>query len=158
MRGKSQFRNSILCIIALTAAVVLLAAVPAWAQNPVPPTAREAAASPAFAAKLHPATRPAMNKPQAAARARTGRPSPQDQVIYENGPVNGTTDAWTINFGYIVSDTFVPSDGSVTGFDLYVWEFPGDIMTSVQWSITSSPNDSGQHLLVQPAERGHPQR
>jgi len=140
MRGKSQFRNSILCIIALTAAVVLLAAVPAWAQNPVPPTAREAAASPAFAAKLHPATRPAMNKPQAAARARTGRPSPQDQVIYENGPVNGTTDAWTINFGYIVSDTFVPSDGSVTGFDLYVWEFPGDIMTSVQWSITDAPN------------------
>jgi len=61
MRGKSKFRNSILCIIALTAAVallLLLAFIPAWAQNPVPPTAREAA-SPAFAAKLHPATRPA---------------------------------------------------------------------------------------------------
>ena len=72
MRGQSQFRNSMLCIIALTAAVpllVLLAAVPAWAQNPVPPTAREAAAMPEFAAKLHPSTRPAMNKPRAAIRA-----------------------------------------------------------------------------------------
>ena len=26
---------------------------------------------------------------------------------YDNGPINGTTDAWTINFGYVVSDTFV---------------------------------------------------
>ena len=28
------------------------------------------------------------------------------QWSYDNGPINGTTDAWTINFGYIVSDTF----------------------------------------------------
>ena len=61
-------------------------------------------------------------------------------MIYENGPVNGTTDAWTINFGYIVSDSFVPSNAAVSGFDLYVWEFPGDTMSSVQWSITSGPN------------------
>ena len=26
---------------------------------------------------------------------------------YDNGPINGTTDAWTINFGYIVSDTYI---------------------------------------------------
>src|SRR5271167_2692907 len=123
MRGNSQFRNSLLCIIALTAAVallVLLAAVPAWAQNPVPPTAREAAALPEFAAKLHPATRPAMNKPQASTRASARQGSPQQGgVLYENGPVNGTTDAWTINFGYIVSDTFVPNGSPVGGFDLY---------------------------------------
>ena len=25
---------------------------------------------------------------------------------YNNGPINGTNDAWTINFGYVVSDTF----------------------------------------------------
>ena len=24
---------------------------------------------------------------------------------YNNGPINGTTDAWTINFGYVVSDS-----------------------------------------------------
>ena len=25
------------------------------------------------------------------------------QVLYDNGPLNGSTDAWTINFGYVVS-------------------------------------------------------
>src|SRR5271167_5140793 len=155
MRGNSQFRNSLLCIIALTAAVallVLLAAVPAWAQNPVPPTAREAAAMPEFAAKLHPATRPATNKPRAAARTRgtlgrrqssscSSRPSPQDFGYYDNGPINGTTDACTINFGFIVSDTFVLSDGyAVNGFVLYLWEISGDSVTSVSWSITAGEN------------------
>ncbi|MGO9516079.1 MAG: choice-of-anchor tandem repeat GloVer-containing protein [Candidatus Korobacteraceae bacterium] len=144
MRGKSQIPNSIVWAIAWAAAVallVLLAVATARAQNPVPPTAREAAASPTFAAKLHPSTRPAMNKPRASARARSGRPLPQDGALYDNGPVNGTTDAWTINFGYIVSDSFVADNGnSVSGFDLYVWEFPGDTMSSLQWSITTQPN------------------
>jgi len=57
----------------------------------------------------------------------------------DNGPINGTTDAWTINFGYVVSDTFV-GGGTVTGLSFGVWEFPGDTMTSVQWSITSGEN------------------
>ena len=30
---------------------------------------------------------------------------------YNNGPINGTTDAWTINFGYVVSDTFTSNGG-----------------------------------------------
>ena len=144
MPGKSQFHHSILWTISLAAAVVmlvLLAALPPWAQNPVPPTAREAAASPAFTAKLHPATRPAMNKPRAAVGA--GHSSPQD-LLYENGPANGTTDAWTINFGYVVSDTFTLTDPNnqytITGFDFYAWELPGDVVTAMDWSITSAPN------------------
>jgi len=61
---------------------------------------------------------------------------------YSNGAINGTTDAWTINFGYVVSDTFVTgaNDTSVTGFMFGVWEFPGDSMTHVDWSITSGEN------------------
>ena len=63
---------------------------------------------------------------------------------YDNGPINGTTDAWTINFGYIVSDTFGTGPGLtnpvVTGFAFGVWEFPGDSMSSVQWSITGGEN------------------
>ena len=59
---------------------------------------------------------------------------------YDNGPINGTTDAWTINFGYVVSDTFVAGGTNVTGFTFGVWEFPGDVMSSVQWSITSAEN------------------
>ena len=65
------------------------------------------------------------------------------QVYYDNGPINGTTDAWTINFGYIVSDTFTTCDPncvSVDGFIFGVWEFPGDVLSSVDWSVTSGEN------------------
>jgi hypothetical protein len=59
---------------------------------------------------------------------------------YDNGPINGTTDAWTINFGYIVSDTFVADASTVTGFSFGAWEIPGDTLSSVDWSITSAEN------------------
>jgi hypothetical protein len=59
---------------------------------------------------------------------------------YDNGPINGSVDAWTINFGYIVSDTFTSTGSSVTGFMFGVWEFPGDTLTHVDWSITSAEN------------------
>jgi opacity protein-like surface antigen len=61
-------------------------------------------------------------------------------LAYENGPINGTTDAWTINFGYIVSDSYVSDSSTVTGFSFGVWEFPGDVLSSVDWSITSAEN------------------
>jgi uncharacterized repeat protein (TIGR03803 family) len=139
-------QNTCFALAVLLAIVVLglaLAVAPGLAQNVVPPTAREAAASPAFAAKLHPATPPAMNKPRAAASARTGRASPQDNVIYTNGPVNGTVDAWTINFGYVVSDSVTPNSNTATGFDFYVWAYPGDTALTVDWSITSQPLGGG---------------
>ena len=60
------------------------------------------------------------------------------QVLYEDGPVNGTTDAWTINFGYIVSNTFtLTGSATVGGFDIYTWEYPGDKALTVDWSVTS---------------------
>ena len=64
------------------------------------------------------------------------------QWSYDNGRINGTTDAWTINFGYVVSDTFFTnaSNPVVTGFSAGVWEFPGDSVTSVDWSLTGSEN------------------
>ena len=69
------------------------------------------------------------------------------QILYSNGPINGTVDAWTINFGYIVSDTFTLVDKStVGGFDLGVWEFPGDTVLSVDWSITAQ--EQGGHLYA----------
>ncbi len=37
-------------------------------------------------------------------------------TLYNNGPYNGTTDAWTINFGFSVSDSFtVPAGSSIQG-------------------------------------------
>jgi len=63
------------------------------------------------------------------------------QVLYDNGPINGTSDAWTINFGFIVSDTFALSANStVGGFEFGAWEFPGDVVSSVDWSVTTLEN------------------
>ena len=65
-------------------------------------------------------------------------PAVAQDTLYDNGKVNGTTDAWTINFGYIVSDTFnLSSAATVKDFHFWVWEFPGDKALSVDWSITS---------------------
>jgi len=58
---------------------------------------------------------------------------------YNNGPINGTTDAWTIDFGYVVSDSFTGVEWAYQ-LQFGVWEFPGDSMTSVDWSITSAEN------------------
>ncbi|HME09589.1 MAG TPA: PEP-CTERM sorting domain-containing protein [Bryobacteraceae bacterium] len=59
---------------------------------------------------------------------------------WENGPINGTVNAWTINFGFLVSDSYLSDGSTVTGFMIGVWEFPGDTMTSLQWIISSGEN------------------
>jgi len=62
-------------------------------------------------------------------------------ILYDNGPAGGDIDAWTINNGYIVSDTFtLISKSMVRGFDFVAWEFPGDTVLTVDWSITSQEN------------------
>ncbi len=68
---------------------------------------------------------------------------------YDNGPINGTTDAWAINFGYVVSDTFtLPSATTVTSGSFGAWEFPGDTMQTVDYTITSTENGTGVGLTV----------
>ncbi len=64
------------------------------------------------------------------------------QDLYDNGPVNGQVDAWTINFGFAVSDTFhccmVEGNGpqaSVTDISFWAWLEPGDTATSVEVQI-----------------------
>ena len=61
------------------------------------------------------------------------------QWSYDNGPIDGTTFAWTINFGYVVSDTFY-AGGPTASFTFGTWEYPGDSLTSVGWEITTAPN------------------
>ena len=62
------------------------------------------------------------------------------QVVYENGPINGNTDGWTINFGFVVSDTFTISTGTTTvsGMSFGAWITPGDTLQSVELSLTSN--------------------
>lgn len=44
------------------------------------------------------------------------------QTVYSNGPINGETDAFTINFGFVVSNTFTVSQPSqITGLSFGAW-------------------------------------
>ena len=56
--------------------------------------------------------------------------------VYDNGPVNGQVDAWTINFGFAVSDTFhANGDSSVNNISFWAWVEPGDTASSVEVAI-----------------------
>ena len=122
-------------------AAFLAAAVMVFAQNSVPPTAVQAAKMPQFAARLaHPARRTTPPKSSVFARATRHRGPLDSSDIYDNGPINGNTDAWTIGFGFIVSDSFnIASDGTnITGMSFGAWLAPGDTAPSVEISITST--------------------
>ena len=61
------------------------------------------------------------------------------QTVYDNGPVNGQVDAWTINFGFSVSDTFHISSSTTLGsLDFWAWVEPGDTATSAEVAIGSN--------------------
>jgi len=66
-------------------------------------------------------------------------PAVAQQTIYSNGPINGTTDAWTINFGFVVSDTFrVVTDTDIESLEFGAWTEPGDILLNADVSFTSA--------------------
>ena len=135
----SPFRTTYILIIA---AFLISAAVTTLAQNSVPPTAVQAAKMPQFASRLaHPARR-VQPKSQVFARATRHRGRLDSGDIYDNGPINGNTDAWSINFGFIVSDSFTITNNQtpITGMSFGAWLFPGDTLTSVEVSITSDEN------------------
>jgi len=80
-----------------------------------------------------------MVAPAAAQCGPGGAPDCRFPYTYDNGPPNGSVDAWTINLGYVVSDTFTLPDkyNDITSFDFWVWAYPGDTALTVDWSITS---------------------
>ena len=57
--------------------------------------------------------------------------------VYDNGPLNGQVEAWGINFGFSVSDSFTVSNnnGHIGGMDFVAWLDPGDVDTSVEIQI-----------------------
>jgi PEP-CTERM motif len=60
--------------------------------------------------------------------------------IYDNGPINGTVDAWTINSGYAVSDSFTVGAGGATvnGLSFGFWEYGQTDLRSADVAITSA--------------------
>jgi hypothetical protein len=65
------------------------------------------------------------------------------QTLYDNGYPNGNLTAYTVNFGYAVSDSFNVSSyygySFVTGASFAMWLFEGDTLKSAELSITSLP-------------------
>ena len=70
------------------------------------------------------------------------------QTVYSNGAINGNTDAWTINFGFVVSDTFnvTNNNTTITGGSFGMWLFSGDTLTSAELSITSGENSGTSYF------------
>jgi hypothetical protein len=59
-------------------------------------------------------------------------------TIYTNGPGNGTVNAWIINTGYKVTDSFTLSQAdTISGATFGAWLIPSDTLLSVDWLITT---------------------
>ncbi len=61
-------------------------------------------------------------------------------TLYNNGPINGSADAWTINFGFSVSDSFqVANNSSIQGLHFNYWDNQTtDVLTTVDMQIGST--------------------
>jgi hypothetical protein len=59
---------------------------------------------------------------------------------YDNGPYNGNTSAWAVNFGFSVSDSFTVPDGStIPGLTFVYWDASySDVLTTVDMAIGST--------------------
>jgi uncharacterized repeat protein (TIGR03803 family) len=126
--------------------LMISAALPTAAQNSVPASAVQAAKMPQYAGRLaRPAARPVSRlKPQP--KSRSG---PGEFLLYDNGPINGNTNAWAFSGGSIVSDSYavdiIDNPGAV-GISFGAWLFPGDTLNSAEVSITSGPNGGTVYL------------
>ncbi len=73
-------------------------------------------------------------------------------TLYSNGPYNGTKDAYIINFGFQVADSFtVPADSSIQGLHFVYWDGAGtgDVVTTVDIALGADPlPESGYQTLT----------
>ncbi len=74
-----------------------------------------------------------------------------DDILYENGPIDGQTTAWEIDSGLVVSDTFTIAENpaQLSGMNFGAWLYPGDVLQSVEVSITSQPLKGGTSYFDQ---------
>jgi hypothetical protein len=63
-------------------------------------------------------------------------------VVYDNGPINGTINAWSIATslaGWEVSDSFtLTAPATLTSADVGLWVNPGDTPSSLTWYLGTS--------------------
>ena len=140
MQSTGQSPTSTFPTILLIAIITLVVAVlPVRAQNAAPPTWRGAPVQ-AFTPRLAPPGTPRVpRKSSSIARTQIRRGWPlDDNVLYENGPVDGQDLGTTINFGFAVSDS-LQAVGPVTGMQFWAWLIPGDTLTSAEVQIGAAP-------------------
>jgi len=64
--------------------------------------------------------------------------------LYDNGPINGEVDAFTINFGFEVSDSFtLSSANTVGGLSFGAWIFGGDVLETAEVTLSSQALGAG---------------
>ncbi len=81
--------------------------------------------------------------------------SPSTVTLYTNGPINGDQDAWTINYGFVVTNSLfvqpVQADAYVTAISFGAWLIPNacatcsqvaDYVSSVQVQIGTTQFDN----------------
>ncbi len=65
--------------------------------------------------------------------------TPNDSTLYNNGPDDGSI-AYTINFGYSVTNSFtLGSNSTLTSATFSNWFLPGDTASQVDYLITTAP-------------------
>src|SRR5664280_2086376 len=71
-------------------------------------------------------------------------------TVYSNGSYNGTIDAWTINFGFSVSDSFTdPSNTTITGGSFVYWDASStDIVTTADVQIGATSFGGGTQTVT----------
>jgi hypothetical protein len=68
----------------------------------------------------------------------TVTPAVAQNDLYDNGPTDGNTDAWTVSSGFVVSDSFhLESEAFPTGLRFATWMLEGDVLQTADISITS---------------------
>ena len=72
------------------------------------------------------------------------------RVLYDDGAPNAERAGVLISYG-AVSDSFTLTQSStLTGVKLWVWNFPGDTTSSVDWGITPNADDFSDTASVTP--------
>jgi uncharacterized repeat protein (TIGR03803 family) len=141
---ESLFRNIV--VGAIVSMSITFVELPLPAQNVVPPTALQAAKVPQFASRLAPPSNRRASRLHPRPKSRSG---PDEFLLYDNGPINGNTDAWAFSGGAVVSDSYavdIQDNPGAVGITFGAWLFPGDTLNSAEVSITSAPNGGTVYL------------